>query len=112
MTWATYGVTVWIGSVLATFRRDALPVQARVTYVWLMLISLVPAALFTAAARAMADVWFADALWGRVACALTAGLLGGVWALWFVIPRLGIDAAWLGRLYSPRAHPGFSGGRP
>jgi O-antigen/teichoic acid export membrane protein len=112
MTWATYGVAVWIGSVLATFRRDALPVQARVTYVWLMLISLVPAALFTAAARAMADVWFADALWGRVACALTAGLLGGVWALWFVIPRLGIDAAWLGRLYSPRAHPGFSGGRP
>jgi hypothetical protein len=111
MTWAVYGVAVWIGSVLATFRTGALPVRARATYSWLMLICLVPAALFTAAARVAADVWFSEALWGRVACALTAGLLSGVWALWFVIPRGGIDAAWFGRLSSPRAHPGFSGGR-
>lgn len=111
MTWAVYGVAVWIGNVLATFRPGALPVHARGTYIRLMFISLVPAALFTAGARAAADAWFAEALWGRVACALAAGLLSGLWALWLVIPRGGTDPSWLGRLYSPRAHPGFSGGR-
>jgi O-antigen/teichoic acid export membrane protein len=111
LTWAVYGVAVWIGNILATFRPGALPAKARGTYAWLILISLVPAALLTAAARAAADAWFADALWGRVACAVAAGLLSGLWALWFVIPRGGLDAAWLARLHSPRAHPGFSGGR-
>jgi O-antigen/teichoic acid export membrane protein len=111
MTWAVYGLAVWVGSVLATFRPGALPVRARATYVRLILISLVPAALLTAAARASADAWFADSLWGRVACAMAAALLSGLWALWVVIPRGGIDAAWLGRLYSPRPDPGFSGGR-
>jgi O-antigen/teichoic acid export membrane protein len=111
ITWAVYGVAVWMGSVIATFRPGALPVEARGTYARLMLISLVPAALLTAAARLTADAWFPDWLWGRVACAMTAGILNGLWALWLVIPRGGIDAAWLGRLHAPRPHPGFSGGR-
>ncbi|HXG70637.1 MAG TPA: oligosaccharide flippase family protein [Gemmatimonadaceae bacterium] len=111
LTWAVYGLAAWIGNVLATFRPGALPVQTRGPYLRLMFTALMPAVLLTAAARAVADAWFADALWGRIACALTAGLLSGLWALWFIVPRGGIDETWRGRLDSPRAYPDFFRGR-
>lgn len=107
LTWGVYGVAVWAGSVLATFTPGALPVDARGTYIRLMLISLAPAAVLTAVARAAADAWFADWVWGRVACAAAAGLLSGLWALWYVMPGGRIDAAWRGTLDSPRRAPGL-----
>jgi O-antigen/teichoic acid export membrane protein len=86
LAWAAYGSAAWIAIAASTFRRDAR--DAAPAYLAVTVFALAPAVLATAAARAIADGWFAGDLAARLACAAGAAVCGGAGAIAVALPWL------------------------